>query len=150
MPKHYLCFLTHMYAYLQNNAKSYYMSLKREKGTCLILGQKRVSFRDNFNWWHSENRTWKRNYFFISSKTKPGPNRVRYAPRAANSNQTLAAEESLLSAITPKLCLLPYCARGFNFCRFEMTNPSPHFIETNDWNYISQSLGLWQPNLAKC
>lgn len=148
--KAYLCFLTHVYAYLQNSVKSYYMSLKREKGTCLVFRQKRVNFRDHFNWWHSKNHAWKINYFFISSKTKPGPHRVCYAPRAANSNQTSVAEESFPSAITPKLCLLPYCVWAFNFCHLEMTNLSPHFTETNDCNCISQSLGLWQPNLAKC
>lgn len=74
-------------------------------------------------------------YFFISSKTKPGPKRP-------NSNQS---EGSLLSAVPPTLC-----AQGFHFCHFEMPNLSPHFPETNDCNCISPSLGCWQPNLAKC
>lgn len=44
--QNYLCFLTHAYAYLQNSAKSYYMSLKRGKGTCLVFSDRRGSISE--------------------------------------------------------------------------------------------------------
>ena len=47
-----------------------------------VFRQKRVNFREHCNWWHGENHSWKRSSFFISSKTKPVPNWVRYAPES--------------------------------------------------------------------
>lgn len=55
---------------------------------------------------------------------KTGPNWARCAPRAADSNRILAAEEFLLPTpcCHPKQRLLLCCMRGFNFCHLEVTN----------------------------
>lgn len=45
-------------------------SLRRQRHTPCVLGQKRANFRDDSKRWHSENGAWKTSYFFISSKIK--------------------------------------------------------------------------------